>query len=137
MSLGPAVLPALGAGIRLEGKTLAGLHFDGLLSCGAPQTVYHLLNTAEQSHERWLQGRPLLALLSCLGTHAFLSAQFPLGSKAAHAQFVPRRGQGDRSGSALLTWGQVLCHGLFWPEALKTIIVHSLEEHLYFPGSLW
>ena len=135
MSLGPAVPLGLGAGVRLEGKMLVSLCFDGLLSCGAPQTAYHLLSTPEQSHERWLQGWPLLALLSCLGTHAFLSAQFPLGSMEAHAQFVPRRGQGDRSG--LLTWGHVLCHGLFWPEALKTIIVHSLEEHLYFPSSLW
>lgn len=113
---------------------LVGLSFDGLLSCAAPRTVYCLLNTAEQSQGRWLQGWPLLALLSCPGTHAFLSAQFPLGSKAAHAQFVPKRGQGDRSGSALLTQAHVPCHGLFWPEALKTIIVCSLEEHLYFPG---
>ena len=120
-----------------RGKMLVGLSFDGLLSCGAPQTVCCLLNTAEQSQGRWLQGRPLLALLSCPGTHAFLSAQSPLGSKAAHAQFVPKRGQGDRSGSALLTQAHVLCHGLFWPfrpEALKTVIVCSLEEHLFFSG---
>lgn len=129
VSLGPAVPPALGAGVGPQGKMLIGLCFDGLLPC-----AYRLPNTAEQSHERWLQGRPLLARLSCLGTHAFLCAQSPLGSKAAHAQFVPRRGEGDRSGSALLTRGHVLCYGLFWLEALKTIIVLSLGERLYFPG---
>lgn len=129
MPLGPAVPPALGAGVGLQGKMLVSLRFDGLLPC-----AYRLPNIAEQSHERWLQGWPLLARLSCLGTHAFLCAQSPLGSKAAHAQFVPRTGQGDRSGSALLTRGHMLCHGLFWPEALKTIKVLSLEERLYFPG---